>query len=141
MAGEVNTSEKQNEIRRAQKHKQRVGRKKGFSSHQSSLESIKLPRVVSAQFSGETMASIDQRIADQPDLPITSGFFKKILKRGDVIEFRVNDERFPTMNGESFTVSSSGFDTPIFVHTVRFWTGLGFGIEVKKLPNGMVIVE
>jgi len=141
MAGELNTAEKQNEIRREQKRKQRVGKKKGFSRHVSAGEKIKLPRVVSAKFSGETRAAIDQHIASRPDLPLTTGFFKKILKRGDPIDFKVTDENFPTMQEGEFQVTSERIDTPIFVHTVRFWTGLGYGIEIKKLPSGKVIVD
>lgn len=141
MAGEPNTAEKQNEIRREQKRKQRVGKKKGFSKHVSASEKIKLPRVVSGVFTGETKAALDQRIVDRPELPITTGFFKKILKRGDPIEFKVNDENFPTMDGEEFKVDDQGIHTPIYVHTVRVWTGVGYGIEIKKLPNGKVIVD
>jgi len=141
MAGDPNTADKQNELRREQKRKQRTNRKKGFSSHTSAAEKIRLPRVVNAQFSGATKEAVDQRIVDLPMMPITSGFFKKLLSRGVGLHFRVSDDKFPTMNGDEFSVTLEGFDTPIFVHTVRFWTGLGFGIEVKKLPNGKVIVE
>lgn len=141
MAGEPDTAQKQNEIRRAQKQKQRFGKKKGFSAQQSGVEQVKLPRVVSAVFAGETQASLNQRILDRPELPVTTGFFKKILKRGDPIEFKVNDENFATMNGQEFTVDESGIHTPIYVHTVRIWTGMGYGIEIKKLPNGKVIVD
>ena len=137
MAGDPNTADKQNELRR----EQRTNRKKGFSSHTSAAEKIRLPRVVNAQFSGATKEAVDQRIADLPEIPITSGFFKKLLSRGVGLHFRVKDDKFPTMNESEFSVTLEGFDTPIFVHTVRFWTGLGFGIEVKKLPNGKVIVE
>jgi len=129
MAGEPNTAEKQNEIRREQKRKHRTGKKKGFGRQDvSASEKMRLPRVVNAVFTGETQAAVDQHIMDRPELPLTTNFFKKILKRGDPIEFKVNDDKFPTMDGETFRVDKEGFDTPIFVHTVRFWTGMGFGI-------------
>ena len=56
MAGEPNTAEKQNEIRREQKRKQRLGR--GRRKDERALENVKIKRHVTGKFTEKTEEAI-----------------------------------------------------------------------------------
>ena len=128
----------QNDIRRAQKKKQ----KSGGGKHRKDVEVVEVhhPRQLNAVFAGDTAKLIADHMMEKPDVPVTSFFIRKLLKGGGV-SFKVTDEQFPTMNGEEFKVTESGIATPLFVHTVRIWTAGGFGVEIKSLRDNRVIVN
>ena len=70
MAGEANTTQKQNEMLRAMK--QRHGRGKGFKDTDEDLKQLRMPRVVNAQFAGKPLAMIEEHFNENPVVPMTT---------------------------------------------------------------------
>lgn len=118
---------------KTKKHK-----RKGFSN-QEPVGNFKLPKIINGVFAGAIALSIEEHLKNKPHIPLTTHWIRSQLSNG--IEFKVTDDNFPTMKGEVFVINKDNIDTPIYVHTVRIWTASGWGVEVKKLRDGRIVVD
>lgn len=140
-------AEEQNELRRAMKAKQRLGRGKKKTGEDK--QDFKVARHLSGKFSPETEEVIKKRFHFKPEVPITTEFFRRTLDRGSVF-VRVSEENAPA---EEVEVTKSGIfpiirnaegvaeriGMPVFSVTV--FTSGGFGVKFKSLKdNNRVIV-
>jgi hypothetical protein len=125
MAGDVGCAEKQNEIRREQKRRQAIGRgkaKKGIE-----LEEGRIDRHVTGHFCGTTEQAIAEQFQRYPEQPITSEFFRQLMKN-DGIQVDVGG-----IHGE-LTVTATEIQSKLKVYSVTVFTSGGYGIKFKSLP-------
>lgn len=133
MAGEANTAEKQNEIRREQKRKQRLG--KGRRQHIEQKESAKLTRFVRGDWSEETKTLLSSLIMEENQV-ITGRTLVKIMYESK-LSIIVDDPENPLINGKKFNVTKEGFkddkgNGPEYdFYSVTVPTGNGFGFQFK----------
>lgn len=123
MAGEPNTAEKQNEIRRAMKQKQKHYRKKQNNSGQK--EDHRIARHIQGKFAGETAQQIADFFAKQPHYPLTTDFFRNILRNGGVIfiEGKYGD----------VSITSDSISSGVDIWSVEVHTSGGYGVKFKTI--------
>ena len=137
MAGEPNTAEKQNEIRREVKRRRGKGSKK--STHGKSTET-NFKFHVYGSFSEETKELISKRFRSKPEEPITTEWFRNVLKNNSITVDLTDspiEKAVITSNG----IKSVGtFDIDLFSVTV--FTSGGFGVKFKTLKgqNRVIVV-
>ena len=132
--------QQQNEIRRAMKAKQKLG--SGKRKNDNIVEDVKFTRHVSGKFSEPTQELIKQKFHLNPETPITTEYFKKVLSNGSLF-VTVSEEDSPSTEVE---ITSSGI-YPILrngetvsrmnikIYTVTVFTAGGFGVKFKSLKE------
>lgn len=121
------TAEKQQELRRAMKHKQKFGKKKRRSDRD--VDAVKIPRHLSGKFSKSTEEAISREMQANPTRPFTTEGVKKLLRNGD-ISVTIGTEEHP-LNGDDLIIKEDGFDYGIQIFTVSVFTAGGFGVKFK----------
>jgi hypothetical protein len=127
-----NTAQKQNEMRRAMKQKQRHTSGKGKVKVEK-VEEVKIPRHVRGVFCEKTLDDIRAFFTAHPSRVITYQFFKNALRNGVTVQ--VCDEDHPLYN-TVVTVTENGFDfdgSNIEVYSLTVNLAQGFGVQFKKV--------
>lgn len=119
-------SEQQNEIRRAQKAKQRLGTRKN-KSNTTELEEVKLNRHVEGKFCGATADAIKEHFQRQPHIPLTTEWFKNYIKNGKRI-----DVDCPDVIGD-VSIDFDDIHNGIALRSVTVFTSGGYGIKFKVI--------
>lgn len=124
MAGEPNTAEKQNEIRREQKRKQRLG--KGKKKGGLELENVRVSRHVTGSFDQEMQDAIAKRFMTKPEEPITTEFFRQYVKEKP-IKVDCGD-----VHG-TVEITEDDIKCSLVVYTVTVFTAGGYGVKFKTV--------
>lgn len=133
MAGEPNTAEKQNAIRREQKRKQRTGRKKNRNTERG--EEVKLSRHVQGDWSASTKTQLSSLMMEKGYI-ITSRNLVRLMLDGK-LSVIVTDEDNPLINGKEFFVTKEGFkdaeeNPPGYMfYSVTVPVGNGYGYQMR----------
>lgn len=143
MAGEKNTAEKQNEIRREMKRKQKVGRRRRRPTEAS--DKVRLSRWVKGEFSPETKTILSSIIMEEKKV-VTSRTLVWLMneKRLSVV---VHDEDNILINDKTFFVTREGFkdvdgDPPGYqFYGVTVEIAQGFGYQFKWDKSGRMFVN
>lgn len=123
MAGEPNTAEKQNEIRRAQKQKQRYGKKKNRGRVEDQ-EKIKVNRHINAKFGPNTELAIKEHFLNKPEEAVTTEFFRGLMKNQAV------DVVGEAPYGD-ISITEADIECGIGLKTVTVFTAGGYGVKFK----------
>lgn len=133
MAGEKNTAEKQNEIRREMKRKQKVGRRRRRPTETNNT--VRLSRWVKGEFSPETKTLLSSMIMEEKKI-VTGRILIRLMHEGK-LSVIVHDEDNVLINGKTFFVTTSGFkdldgDVPGYeFYGVTVEIAQGFGYQFK----------
>lgn len=145
MAGDPDTAKKQNDLRREQKRKQRMGRGKNRHQRNEQVEEARLSRHLKGDWSPETKTLLMSRLADKEGFVITSRTLHKLMLDGK-LSVVVKDEDNVLINGKTFFVTKEGFkdedgDSPQYAfYSVTVEVGGGFGYQMRWDRSGRMFV-
>lgn len=142
MAGQTDKAARQNELRREQKRKQRVGRGKRKQSHE--IEEAKLSRHVQGEWSAETKTLLTGIMMEENRI-VTSRSLVKLMfdKKLSVV---VKDEENPLINNKVFHVTKEGFvddegHPPGYkIYSITVPVGNGYGFQMRWDKTGRMFV-
>ena len=136
MAGEQNTAEKQNDIRREVKRRQSRGTKKHKET--SKDETFDFKYHVSGKFSEDTKKVIHKRFMSTPEEPVTGEWFRNLIKGTSVIVDIIDSPIAQVEITSTGIKSIGGFD--IDLYSVTVYTAGGYGVKFKTLKGQQKVI-
>jgi len=121
----VTKSEEQNQLRRAQKQKQRTGL--GKKKKTNELNEIDINRHIVAKFCGATAEAIKSHFQNRPEEPITTDWYKNYIKNGNKIEVEC-----PEAMGD-ISIDFDDIHSGIAYRSVTVFTAGGYGVRFKVI--------
>lgn len=124
------TATKQNEMRRAQKKRQSMG-KRG-AKNETKLEDVKIRRHVQGSWADDTVTAIRNQVLAYPGRPITTQFFRKMMKN-EGVRVVINDEGHD-LEGREVTITNDGITSELGLELFSVTVSLDstFGVRFNK---------
>jgi hypothetical protein len=137
-------SEKQDEIRREKKRKQKISAGKGSSQKRKQQEGEgKIPRHVTGKWSKSMEETIASEFQRNPTRPLTTGFFSHLLRDGETIVVEATEEGSVGISGEvhitNTNITLKG-KVDMDMWSCSVFTSGGYGVRFHK-PKGKTFVN